>query len=255
MLEKMKDLKGFTLEALDGHIGSVEEFYFDDKHWTVRYLVVDTGSWLIGREVLISPYAISSVDKERKTISVNLTRKQIGDSPSPTSHRPVSRPFEVAYNSYYGWPSYWAGPYAWGCYPFAGLALEHWDRARDKAETEDRHLRSSKDVTGYHIQASDGEVGHVEDFVIDGESWSIRYLVIDTTNWLPGKKVLISPRWIGSIEWLEAKVYVFLTQEDIRTSPEYSETILVDREYEALLHKHYGREGYWNADQVHMRQP
>jgi sporulation protein YlmC with PRC-barrel domain len=250
MLDKTKNLKRYKIHALDGEIGSVEEFYFDDKHWTVRYLVVDTGNWLTGREVLISPYAISSVDKENKTISVKLTMKQIEDSPARDSHRPVSRQFEESYNAYYGWPSYWAGPYAWGHYPFAGSALEHWDRSRAEAENEDHDLRSTKDVAGYHIQASDGEVGHVDDFVVDSDSWSIRYLVVDTTNWWPGKKVLISPLWIESISWVDENVVVLMTRDDIRTSPEYSESVLIAREYEALLHKHYDREGYWDTDHV-----
>jgi sporulation protein YlmC with PRC-barrel domain len=249
MLEKAKILKEYKIHALDGEIGSVDEFYLDDKHMTVRYLVIDTGgSWLTGKEVLISPYAITSLNRDQKTIFVNLTKKQIEDSPLPESHKPVSRQFEASYNAYYGWPSYWAGPYAWGYYPFAGLALENWDRDRVVVDSEDRNLHSTKDVTGYHISASDGEIGHVEDFVVDCNSWTIRYLVIDTSNWWIGKKVLISPLWIESISWLEGTVVVLMTRDDVQKSPEYSESVLLAREYEAALHKHYDREGYWNID-------
>jgi hypothetical protein len=250
MLDKAKILKGYKLHALDGEIGSVDEFYFDDKHWTVRYLVVDTGSWLMGREVLISPYSVSSVDRNSKTISVNLTKKQIEDSPPLESHKPVSRQYEDSYYAYYGWPSYWDGPYAWGAYSYASEARDHWDRVHRNEANGDRNLRSTKDVTGHFIQASDGEIGHVEDFVVDDDSWTIRYLVVDTQNWWPGKKVLISPLWIESISWLDAKVYVLMSKEDIRKSPEYTENALLERGYENLLHKHYDREGYWDTDHV-----
>ncbi|MBK8803446.1 MAG: PRC-barrel domain-containing protein [Fibrobacteres bacterium] len=248
MLEKADDLKRYELHALDGEIGSVEEFYFDDKHWTVRYLVAETGSWLTGKDVLISPFAITSVDRDKKIIHVNLTKKQIEDSPDRDSHRPVSRPFEESYNAYYGWPSYWGGPYAWGNYPFAGTALGHWDRSRAKAESEDRNLRSTKDDAGHNVEATDGEIGHVEDFVIDCDSWTIRYLVVDTSNWWVGKKVLISSRWIESIDWLEGKIDIGMTREAIRNSPDFSEKALQERDYEAILHKHYNRQDDWSND-------
>jgi sporulation protein YlmC with PRC-barrel domain len=251
MLEKADHLKHYRIHANDGEIGSVEEFYFDDKHWTVRYLVVETGNWLVGKDVLISPYAITSVNRERKTINVNLSKQQIKDSPDRDSHRPVSRPFEESYNAYYSWPSYWGGPFAWGDYPHARTALENWDLSRERAHSEDRNLRSTKDDSGYVIEAFDGEVGHVADYVIDCDSWTIRYLVVDTSDWWPGKKVLISSQWIDSISWLEGKVVVSMTRQDIRNSPEYSETALLERDYEAALHKHYIRDGYWSKSHMH----
>ena len=250
MLDKTKILKDYKLHALDGEIGSLEEFYFDDKHWTVRYLVVDTGNWLMGREVLISPYAVTSVDQDLKTIFLDLTKKQIEDSPSLESHKPVSRQFEDSYYAYYGWPSYWDGPYAWGSYSYASEARDHWDRVHRNETSGDRNLRSTADVTGHHLQANDGEIGHVEDFIVDDDSWTIRYLVVDTQNWWPGKKVLIAPMWIESISWIDAKVFVLLSREDIRKSPEYTETVLLERGYEELLHKHYHSEGYWDTDHV-----
>lgn len=248
MFEKADNLKHYRIHANDGEIGSVEEFYFDDKHWTVRYLVVETGNWLSGKDVLISPYAITSVNRDKKTIHVNLSKKQIEDSPDRDSHRPISQQFEESYNAYYSWPSYWGGPFAWGNYPFAGTALEHWDLSRERVYSEDRNLRSTKDDSGHNIEATDGEIGHVADYVIDCDSWTIRYLVVDTTNWWPGKKVLISSQWIERISWLEGKVLVAMTREDVRNSPEYSETALLERDYEAVLHKHYRREGYWSKD-------
>ena len=114
MLIKTKTLKGYTLDSLDGEIGKVKEFYFDDYHWTIRYLVADTGNWYTDRQVLISPHALVEVNKEKQNIAVNLTKKQIEDSPPLDSDKPVSRQFEEAYYGYYGWPMYWDGPYMWG---------------------------------------------------------------------------------------------------------------------------------------------
>ena len=199
MLNKVKILKGYRLVGLTGEIGKVKEFYFDDQHWTIRYLVADTGTWLADRLVLISPYALRAVSKEEQHIAIGLTQQQIEDSPSVDSDKPVSRQFEESYYKYYGWPMYWGGPYIWGAspYPYMTGAFtpfigepEAQKVPGESAKAWDPHLRSTHHVTGYHIQAEDGEIGHVEDFIIDDKTWTIRYLVIDTRNWWPGAKVL-----------------------------------------------------------------
>ncbi len=248
MLRQAKDLQGFKLGARDGEIGEVAEFYFDDKRWTIRYLVADSGGWLTGRQVLISPYALDPASDDPKVIPVDLTRKQIEDSPSLDSDKPVSRHYEMQYYAYYGWPAYWDGPGMWGNggYPMRGQA--GWSDTTRHIETGDRHLRSTKDVTGHTIQASDGEIGHVDDFVIDDETWAIRYLVVATRNWWPGKKILISTLWIDKISWAESKVFIDLTREQIQRGPEYTETTLLNRDYEDKLHSHYKRDGYWATD-------
>jgi len=245
MLYKAKTVKGYTLDSYDGEIGKVIEFYFDDRHWAIRYLVADTGDWLIDRQVLISPYALVNVNKEERHITVNLSKKQIEESPSLNSDKPVSRQFEEEYHGYYEWPTYWAGPFMWGSYP----GIKHGgDELREAAPDEneyDPHLLSSQEVTGYKIQAADGDIGHVEDFIIDDETWAIRYLIINTQNWWPGKKVLVAPQWIKHVSWSEAKVFVNLPRETIKLSPEYTDDSLLSREYEDALHKHYNRQGYW----------
>jgi uncharacterized protein YrrD len=241
----VKTLKGYKLKSLDGEIGKVKEFYFDDKHWTIRYLVADTGGWLTGRQVLISPYALVAVIKEDHSIAIKLTKQQIQDSPSLDSDQPVSRQFEEAYYGYYGWPMYWGGPFAWGYYPKIVLGVEKGKAVNPIGKPWDPHLRSTHDVSGHHVQASDGEIGHVEDFIIDDETWAIRYLVINTQNWWAGKNVLISPQWIERVSWQESKVFVNLTRETIKQSPEYTELSLLTREYEDGLHRHYDRKGYW----------
>ncbi len=248
MLYNAKTLKGYKLQGLDGEIGSVKEFYFDDQHWTVRYLVADTGHWLTGRMVLISPYALLAVDKGKQHVAIDLTKKQIEDSPSLESDKPVSRQFEEAYYGYYGWPMYWGGPFMWGAYPYLARDRKKWGEAARSRNSWDPHLRSTGNVDGYHIQAEDGEIGHVEDFIIDDETWAIRYLSIDTRNWWPGKRVLVSPRWIEQVSWSESKVFINLSRETIKRSPEYTEASLLTRDYEDRLHRHYDRQGYWADD-------
>ena len=245
MLSQSKNLKGYTLQSRDGTIGTVEEFYFDDRHWTVRYLVADTGNWLTGRQVLISPYSLGPVNHGEKSIVVDLTKQQIKDSPTLDSHAPVSRHFESSYHGYYGVPNYWSGPYSWGPYPYPMRDREKWADVTPGEKAWEPDLRSTRAVTGYHVQATDGEIGHVEDFLVDPETWTIRYLIVGTRNWWPGKKVLISPQWIDRVSWRENKVFVGLSREAIKASPEYTETSFLNREYETGLHRHYNREGYW----------
>jgi uncharacterized protein YrrD len=245
MLNKTNTLKGYKLHSLDGEIGKVKEFFFDDHHWTIRYLVADTGDWLTGRLVLISPYALVGVDKEEQFITVDLTKKQIEDSPTMSSDLPVSRQSEETYFGYYGYPVYWRGSFPWGPYRNILHDREKLKTANTGGKVQDSHLRSTQEVCGYHIHASDGEIGHIDDFIFDDEAWTIRYLIIDTRNWLPGKKVLISPKWIERISWDSSKVFVNLTRESVKQSPTYSEESLPTRDDETKLHRHYNRQGYW----------
>jgi PRC-barrel domain len=254
MLRSMaNDLRGLTVGATDGDIGTVEEFYFDDTSFTVRHLVVDTGGWLSGRKVLISPMALREVHWGGKRIKAALTKAQVENSPPIDTDKPVSRQHEIEYYGHYGYPYYWAGPYLWGAllYPFPlsdrATSLEkerHWDWA---GKGGDPHLRSSAVVTGYHIAATDGDIGHVEDFLFDDTTWALRYMVVDTRNWWPGKRVLVSPEWVERVDWSNSKVHVGVTREQIKKSPEYDPSSSVERDYETRLHDHYGRPSYWTG--------
>lgn len=248
MLIKAKTLKGYKLDSKDGEVGKVKEFYFDDKHWTIRYLVADTGNWLTGRQVLISPLALISVNKEEELIGINLTKKQIENSPSLDSDKPVSKQFEEDYHGYYAWPTYWNGSDMWGDYPYIIRDSKEWKATNKNKKTWDPHLRSTNDVIGHTIQAGDGEIGHVDDFIIDDQTWAIRYLIIDTSNWWAGKKILVSPQWIDRISWDKLSVFVNLSCESIMKSPEYSEENLLTRDYETQLHRHYNRNIYWKKE-------
>ncbi|MGE5315479.1 MAG: PRC-barrel domain-containing protein [Acidobacteriota bacterium] len=246
MLHSVDTIGGYTLAATDGEIGKAKEFYFDDKHWTIRYLVADTGNWLTGRRVLISPYALIGVNDEKKIIDIDLTRKQIEESPSLEQDKPVSHQFEESYYGYYGWPMYWTGTYPWGITPMLVRDPAQWkDPAHPTKDAWDPNLRSTDEVMGYKIHASDGEIGHVEDFVLDDTTWTIRYMIVDTQNWLPGKKVLISPQWIDRVSWDDSTVYVSMPRAAIENAPEYTKDSLITRDYEEELYQHYDIDGYW----------
>jgi hypothetical protein len=255
MLTNAAFLKGLAIHATDGELGTVDQFYFDDETWAIRYLAVETG-WLGGRQVLISPMSVLHTDWPAKRLDVSLTKKQVENSPNINTHLPVSRQHEAEYNLYYGYPYYWGGPYLWGpvLYP-ADLAIPTTasTKAAGKIETEstDSHLRSTEAITGYYVEATDGEIGHVDGFVIDDEAWAIRYVEVATRNWLPGKKVLISPAWIERVSWEESKVYAGLSREAIKSCPEYLLSRPLTREYEDQLHAHYGRPPYWVHEAKH----
>jgi len=252
-----KHLKDFVVRATDGELGTVDQLYFDDESWAIRYLMVETGGWLGGRRVLISPMSVTNLDWDNKRLDVALTKKQVEHSPDIDTHQPVSRQHEATYLGYYGYPYYWGGPYLWGpaFYP-AGMASSIGTSAyatadRVRRESSDSHLRSTEAVTGYNIEAADGEIGHVDGFVVDDEAWAIRYIEVATRNWWPGKKVLVSPAWIERVSWTESKVYVRLSREAIKNGPEYIESRAITREYEDRLHAHYGRPPYWLHDAEH----
>lgn len=256
MLRHAKKLEGFELRARDGKIGHVSDFFFDDRHWTVRYLVVDTATtWQERHKVLIAPVALGVASWSENVLPVSLTRVQVRQSPALDPTKPVTREHETALLQYYNWPAYWSS----AAFPEVGLgmpmlpiaplppdivapAAASLDARRSTALAEDdAHLRSVRAVTGYHLAASDGSIGHVDDFLLDDRTWEVRYLVIDTRNWLPGKRVLLAPQWIRAVGWDEANVHVDLTRHAIKTSPPYDPETLLTTEYSARLHDHYER--------------
>ena len=252
MLRSIKQLYGEKLGASDGDIGHVKDFYFDDQKWAVRYVIVDTGSWISGRLVLLAPHAFGSLHQDGRVLLVNLTRQQIENSPSIETHKPVSRQYEEEYYRYYGWPSYWDGDGMWGMsafpvtptpacafpvippparafpvipppgYAFPVIPLAAYPLPSKQATEgggphhgDDPHLRSTQAVGGYHIQTSDGMIGHVADLIMDDQSWAIRHLVVETGHWFSGKEIVISPNHIDWISYAESKVLVNLTKEAI----------------------------------------
>jgi len=188
MLSQVKTLKGYSIQDADGEmIGTVKAFYFDDRHWTIRYLVADTGTWLSRRQVLVSPYALVAINHDHQEISTDLTRKQIEKSPFLDSRKPVSRQFEDDYYGYFGWPAYWIGQYPWGANHYIERDRGKWAQFIPGVKAWDRHLRRTHELIGYQVTALDGDFGRIEDFMVDDETWSIRYLIVDAGNGWPGK--------------------------------------------------------------------
>lgn len=226
-LRSLKQLYGLKLAASDGDIGHVKDFYFDDQRWAVRYVVVDTGSWLPGRLVLISPHAFGDFYQDGDWLLVNQTRKQIETSPAIESHKPVSRQYEAEYYRHYGYPSYWNGIELWGGagFPMAPLPeLTHTGAAGGHDSSlngEDPHLRSVKELGGYDVHTGDGPIGHVADLLIDEKSWAVRQMVIETGHWFSGKEIVLSPSLIDRISYEESAVFVTVTKEAIAGAAEY----------------------------------
>ncbi len=245
MLQTTNNIKKFRIHAVDGAIGSIKDLYFDDEKWTIRYFVVHTGSWLMGRDVLVSPIALKGLDEKEKVLDVDLTKEKIENSPTIDTAEPISRQHEREYFQYYGWPYYWGGPSAWGWsgvpapipYPEITLPCE----PSEAEEGVDVRLRSVQEMVGYHIQALDGDIGHVEDFILDDASWTMTDLLIDTRNWLPGKKVLIPHPAIQTVCWIDRSIMVQLTRQQVQDAPEYDPETGVSAEYHQKVREYYDR--------------
>jgi sporulation protein YlmC with PRC-barrel domain len=254
MLFVVSVLKGFAVAASDGRIGTVHDWLFDDESWKIRWLVVDTGSWLPGRKVLVHASAIGKPDPVQREVPVKLTKAQVEESPDFLAHQPVSRQMEAHLYDYYGWDPSWGGSFFGAgaiAMPFSPPPLVGDATADETADAtlhpgeSDPHLRSVEEVTGYRIAASDGEIGHVENFVVDHESWDVRYLGVDTKNWLPGRHVLIAPFAVREIDWADRHLLLNITTGQVKDSPACDSVDMIDQAYERMLHGHYGWPGYW----------
>lgn len=256
MLHSTNSIINYKISAKDGEIGRCKDFLFDERFWAVRYMVLDTGKWLPGKKVVISPIALKEPDWKNSRFPVNLTKKEIEHGPLLEEHAPVSMEYEKEYFQYHSWPSYWGGNHIWGISPnppappsnplnISATGTPDTAEVTYEAGSEENHLRSTKEVTGYHVAATDDDCGHIEDFILDDVSWTIRYLAVDTRNWLPGRKVIMSPQWIKSIDWTENKITVDLKVKEIKEGPQYNPEEPVSREYERSLYDYYGKPCYW----------
>jgi hypothetical protein len=255
-------MEHYSIAAVDGLIGQVKDFYFDDAAWVIRYLVVETGEPQSQRKVLISPITIGRPNWSEKTFPVSITRAQVRSSPDVDTDKPVSRQFEMGYLGYYGYQTYWGGGGLWGggLYPDmlqGGLInaetlaenRKHHPAGAGRSAThhlhDDPHLRSGNEVMKYYVHASDGDIGHVQGILVDEKTWAIRYIIVNTSNWWLGHEVLIAPEWIEDVYWAESKLNVAMTRQSVKGAPVYDSTKSLDREQEIGIFHHYGRTGYW----------
>lgn len=265
MLRNAATINGYAIVASDGKLGYVSDLLFDDSNWMVRWLVVDAGSWRADSKVLLPPAVLGRINPRKQEFSVGLTMRQVEASPDLDTDQSVSRQMETHIYDYYGWNPYWGtgfSPGGDGYAPTAGTVAPPLRSVwRDEPLGEgqrsdgDPHLRSAKAVTGYHILASDGEIGHVEDFLIDEVDWGIHFLVVDTNNWWPSKRVLIPPRAARKIDWSSDLVMIDIDRQTVKDAPPYNASTKVDAAYERLVHDHYGDDPRCDEPNPNARAP
>jgi hypothetical protein len=233
MLHRVDELIGFSIHAVDGDIGRVRDLYFDDQRWTIRYLVVDTRHWLPGRRILLSPVSVRRVDWARREIVVALSREQIRRSPNVDTDQPVGRGRIALFRECY------TAPYSWALGGFLWAPARPARQARRRPG--DPHLRSTRLLRGYSVKAMDGDVGHVDGFLVDDDSWVLRHVVVDTRHWRPGHRVLIPSEWIAWVSWIELAVHVDLQVERVMNAPDYDPSRSLTSADAARLSVYYGR--------------
>jgi hypothetical protein len=242
MLRSMKDLETYSIVATDGTLGQVRDFYFDDSNWVIRYLIARVGEEAAHRKVLISPISIGAPNWSERIFPLTLTQSQVAHSPDIDTDKPVSRQQEVGYFGYYGYGNYWGGGGLWGAgmYPdILQAGLQKQGEPNKGGHPDDPHLRSGNAVMRYYVHASDGDIGHVDGFLIDERSWSIRYMMVNTSNWWLGHTVLIAPRWIDDVRWTESMVMLDMTRDSVKHAPPFHGIESLDRDAESALHAHY----------------
>lgn len=250
MLHRAQDLHGLSLEATDGDVGSVEDFYFSDEDWAVRYLVVRTGSWLFGRHALIGATSLQGLDVDRRVVKVDLTREAVENAPEIGAHPPVSeqeRAVERARDA--RWSTHMLVPHLAASPPSA--AHQELSTRQDTNRIErlireqgDEHLRSMDEVIDYEIAAKDETVGSVEDFLIDPERWRVAYLAVHTGNWLPGRIIAIAPEWIAQFDWNLRRILVRPSKDAIEKSPNLSSLEELSEDKKRALSDHYAAWGF-----------
>jgi sporulation protein YlmC with PRC-barrel domain len=241
MLYSLRKLQGYTIQARDGEIGQLNDLYFDETDWQVRYLVVDVGSWLSRQEVLLLPGMITHIEAQAGTVAVKLTRVQVESSPDVDAAAAISREKEEALHTYYEWQPYWIieptlavglgdqppHPVVVGMPATEGLlkpfrkkkAVRQAALADMIVEDKTPGVRSAAELVGYILEATDGAVGQVDDFVIDTSDWRISHVIFDSR--LSGKQLALPSTQIQAIHWQSNRLDVGLTTEAIGNSREY----------------------------------
>ena len=252
MLIDLNELRGYEICASDGLLGKANDFFFSDYCWTIRYLVMDTG-WLFGRRILVAPAAIEEVDIVDRRITLSITREDLEHGPGVETDLPVSRQNEIALSQHYGWPKFWEEHPGTGVIAPANAQMQPLGGGQAAAdcstpattlENGNPHLRSAREIRGYHIEATDGEIGHVDDLIVDDETWTIRHIVVDTRNWMPGRRVIIAPAWAKEIDWHDQLIMLDHDRRALNDAPLRDPITPIRRDDPAALHEHPGREAY-----------
>ena len=248
MFRSLKELLGYQLLAKDGHMGKVHNFLFNDEDWNIRYLVVETGPWILGRKVLISLLALGQPVWASETFPVDLTREQVKSSPDVDLAKPVSRQYEERLLQHYRLPMYWSMAAAIPGRP-AYVPPQLFSKQEDQAHKEvDLHLRSAKELFGYQVNALEGDVGTLTNFILEDEDWNIRYMVVDISSWLGSEKqILVALEWVSNIDVSRKEVLIDLSQDAVKFSPAFDPSLPVNRQYEEVIYDYHGRPKYWQV--------
>lgn len=239
---------GYKILVSDGEIGNVHDFFFNDEEWFVRYMVVNTGFWILGRKVLVSRHAFEQPVWSLKVFPVSLTKEKVKNSPDVDLDKPVSRQYEERLHEHYQWPVYWNMSAAMPGWPVFYIPPELFvkEKPPEGGKEEESHLRSTRELLGYRVSASDGEVGEVKDFMVEDDDWLLRYMLVKTGNWTDSnKEVLVALEWLEHINIVSRQVTISLDREAVRSSPAFDPTQPVNRQYEEVLYDYYGRPKYW----------
>jgi hypothetical protein len=263
MLFAVSGLIDCAVEASDGEVGVVKDFLFDDKTWKIRWMAVEAGDWLPGRRrVFIHPSAIAPFELSPKPslpmmsspatlrLTVKLARAQIEAGPHADEGAPVTKDMEGLLYDYYGWDPYWGGS-PFGGSPLANAEAQIVEQAAQRNGEAHippldggDHLHSVAEFKGYTVHALDGDIGHIENCLVDDANWDIRYLVIATRNWWPGKIVQLAPYAVKDIDWFGEHINMNVTRDQVRSAPAWDPLAMANEVSEADLHRHFGWPGY-----------
>jgi len=252
MLLSLKELAGFSIQAQDGEIGKVSDFYFDDQEWVVRHLIDKTGFGLLGRQTLITPDVIEMINLDARKLTVSLIREQIENGPTRSQEKPLAR--DVAKQKAAGQSAdrYVSGASAgdetiYAVAPAVQPKVIPIKREMAQDVTSDEpNLHSSNDVIGYRISTNNGLIGQIVDLFIDDETWAIQYLVISSKKELDNKRILIAPESIDWISWKQKSVSVSLEKEKIKDCPNFNLTMPVLNDQRDLMYEQFECVHLWD---------
>ncbi len=253
MLRSLSEIIGYLVYSGQSRIGKCKDVIFDDQKWTTRYIDVDTGTWLPGRRVLLSPLSLQEPNHVNQIIKTSLMAKEIEEAPNLEDDAPVSKYWEDKYYSHFGWPPYYKGGALWGPTNTPRDLLIQL-KEENSPEDNQRFLRSIREVNGYKLSCKEDEFGQVSDFIVDSQNWAIRYIVVETHRWIPGEKVLISPDWVENIDWPNRQMDFNLTKREIVNSPKFNSREPINKVYELQLYDYYGRPKYWETQKLSHEQ-
>lgn len=247
MLHNTSTISGSAVSAVDGSIGHVEDTLFHDETWNVRYFVIDTGPWILGRRLLCSAGYAERFDDRDGRLRIDLTRDQVEASPELEADLPVSELKRREFTKYKKGPVYWSqSGVRKEAHPPGAMPAVHEESEEEKQQVErelyGKHLRSAGEVTGYTVEASDKPLGSVVGLLVDDDDWSLRYIAVEAEGSGQRKMQIYSPDWVETIRWIEQSIHIKFAHDVATNAPPLEDDAMVSRDYEKKLYDYYGLE-------------